>query len=442
MSAFKQKTRSLGIRAGILAGASAAVLAVFGMGAGSAMASPTCVTGSGTLQGEGSTLQKVAQEEWNSVYNAACPSASHFNFKYTGTGSGAALKSYGYTGGGAVNTGEAYVGTDEAPSAGEISEVKTRTGVAPVVIPIAETSIAVIANKPANCALTGGITWANLNELFAGTKKHWSELSTIANKSACETAEAGASITRIVRSDGSGTTYQFKNYLAELQKAPISAAGPGKVETAPSVCTAETWSALRPNPTLNLLWPKSGCNTGVTAVETAEGGGGVVNAVAAKSNSIGYAAYSDVFHAGKTSLAVALENGNEVGVGPTYALPGKGTSSQEANCGSRVYTVPAAGRATGGTGLEVDWSEVFGAKPEIGTAYPLCTLTFNLSWNGFSSVGFATHTGEAVKAYLGYELGEGQSTIAQKGYQVLPTSTTNANNVAGAAALALTKVVE
>jgi ABC-type phosphate transport system substrate-binding protein len=444
MSAFQQSMKRFSARAGLLAGTSAAVLAIAGIGAGSAMAAPTCtpVTGGLALKGQGSTLQNVAQGEWTSKYNAACPIGSNANFSYEGTGSGAALKAFGYESGVAINKTFAYGGTDEAPASAAIAIAKAHANkVAPVIIPVAQTSIAVVANKPANCGLTGGITWANLNELFAGKIKHWSQLSTITNKTACETAEAGASITRIVRKDGSGTTYQFKNYLSELEAAPISASGPGKVLVG-GVCTTETWSALRPNPTFNLLWPEAGCNTGVTTVETAEGGGGVVNAVLAKSNSIGYAAYSDVVGHSAISNALSLENANEVGVGPTYALPGQGTGSKEANCGSRTYTVPTTGRKTGGTGLEVDWSTVFGANPEIATSYPLCTLTYELSWNGFSTAGYAAHYGTAVHNYLAYELGEGQSVLPEKGYQKLPSPAANANNVLGAAELALTKVVE
>lgn len=443
MSAFKQSMRKLGVRAGLLAGASAAVLAIGGITAGSAMAAPTCtpVTGGLALKGQGSTLQNVAQGEWTSKYNAACPSGSNANFTYEGTGSGAALKAFGYETGVAINHAYAYGGTDEAPNSTAIGVAKAHANkVSPVIVPVAQTSIAVIANKPAACSLTGGITWANLNELFAGTIKHWSELSTITHKAECETAEAGASITRVVREDGSGTTYQFKNYLAELHSKE-GAAEPGKVLLG-GTCTTESWTNLRQNPTNNLLWPESNCNTGVTSVVRASGGGNLVLKVTSTSNSIGYAAYSDVVAKSAISNAQALENANEVGVGPTYALPGQGTGSKEANCGSRTYTVPTTGRKTGGTGLEVDWSEVFGANPEIATSYPLCTLTYDLSWNGYKTAGYEEHWGEATHNYLAYEIGEGQTVLPEKGYQKLPSPTNNANNVLGAAELAVSKVVE
>jgi ABC-type phosphate transport system substrate-binding protein len=460
MSAFKQKLARLGATAGVLVASTAALMAVSGATAGSAMAEPpNCVNGAGVvLQGEGSTLQNVAQGGWTAFYNEKCPTASKINFHYTGTGSGAALKAFGYTtGGGAVTTGEAYVGTDEAPNATEISEVAAHhTGVKPVIIPVAQTSIAIVANKPASCELEGGITWTDLNGLFNGTIKKWASLSTIkaAKKAECETAQGSASITRVVRKDGSGTTYQFKNSLSELEVGEGGAA-PGAV-LIEGKCVSEmknekgetkpnTWKELRPNPTLNLLWPESGCNSGRTAVEKVEGGGGVVKFVKANANTIGYAAYSDVFANTATANAQPLQNSHSATKGNTFAAPGTGTSLAEANCGSRPYVVPTNGQVGGSnTGLEVDWSEVFGANPTIGTGYPLCTLTFDLSWKNYAGIGgsYTATTGSAVHKYLEYVLSltEGQAKLNTEGYEALPHPSAAANNVLGAAQLSLGQV--
>ena len=68
MSAFKQKLARLGATAGVLAASTAAIFAVGGATASSALAAPGCeeIPGISTLQGEGSTLQKVAQINlWN-----------------------------------------------------------------------------------------------------------------------------------------------------------------------------------------------------------------------------------------------------------------------------------------------------------------------------------------------------------------------------------------
>jgi len=139
MSAFQQKTRSLGIRAGILAGASAAVLAVFGIGAGSAMAAPTCP--GGTIAGQGSTLQKTAQVgTWNPKYNTACGAGS---VAYTGTGSGAGLKALGFTGT-EIEHAWQFIGTDEAPTKLQIEASNKLSKTSAVVIPVTQTAIAVV----------------------------------------------------------------------------------------------------------------------------------------------------------------------------------------------------------------------------------------------------------------------------------------------------------
>src|ERR1700740_2259807 len=65
MSAFKQKARMLAVRAGLLAGASAAVLAISGVGASSAFAAAECPNNAvQNIEGKGSSLQKEAQKFW------------------------------------------------------------------------------------------------------------------------------------------------------------------------------------------------------------------------------------------------------------------------------------------------------------------------------------------------------------------------------------------
>jgi hypothetical protein len=170
-----------------------------------------------------------------------------------------------------INTGEAYVGTDEAPTAAQIVHAKSNAGGAnPVIIPVAQTSIAVVANLPAGCSITGGITWKDLSKIFAGTIVKWSELET--DNGGCGTN----SIVRVVREDGSGTTFQFKNYLSILE--PMNAAG--QIETGvltPGVapaCTSKTWAQIRNNggtPNLNLSWPENRHKTSVGGKEVEVG---------------------------------------------------------------------------------------------------------------------------------------------------------------------------
>jgi ABC-type phosphate transport system substrate-binding protein len=460
MSAFKQRLARLGATAGVLAASTAAIMAVGGAEASTALAAPSCVAGPGVvLQAEGSTLQRVAQEKWTAKYNSLCPTATKVNFKYTGTGSGAALTAFGYNGS-TINKNEAFVGSDEAPNATQIANAKTNAGVPPVIVPVAQTTIAIIAHAPAACALGSGkgLTYADLNKLFAGTITKWSQVSSIGNKTGCETKEAeeetaksgSAKITREVRSDGSGTTFQFKNYLGTLEASPFNGVSPGMIRKnpggSPVECQAKTWSAIRENlnsPNTgepNISWPESDCNTGVTAVAKNSGGGGVATGVVNTQNSIGYAALPDaqggVKKAEETSVAgvslLTLQNGeNAKTKAATY---GSALSGTEANCASHTYTLPSG---TAG-GVEVNWSTTFGAVPTIGgTFYPLCTLTFDLGFKGYATAGFASNVGPSVSDYIKkYALvpSEGQTVLAANFYQALPS------NVLGAAEAAAGKL--
>ncbi len=478
MSAFKQKLARIGATAGVLVASTAAFMAVSGVAAGSAMATtPECEkigTEPVTLHGEGSTLQKVAQIElWTAAYNTTCASPK-VHFEYKGTGSGAALTAFAYNGS-TINTGEAYVGTDEAPTKAQIEHAASVSGANPVIIPVAQTSIAIVAHLPAGCEIKEGITWKGLNKIFAGVDKTWSEVEN-SSGAACATN----SITRVVREDGSGTTFQFKNYLGTLESK--SGAAPGKVETGvptyevgvgpkEPVCTTETWGKIRNNggtPNLNLNWPENvhkvkvkvieggvevekevnaGCFTAGTLspIVRKNGGGEIVNYVKGNVNTVGYAAYSDVVANTAVTDVQPQQNNEELGV-KSYAAPGTSAEPKTANCGGRQYSVPSSS-----TGLEVNWSEVFGSNPTIGTQgtfYPLCTLTYDLSWHGatsgYSNAGYGTHAveiGKAVKDYILREvLAGGQSLLNTHGYATFPTGGGSAHEVLPAAELAAGKI--
>ncbi|MGH2939782.1 MAG: PstS family phosphate ABC transporter substrate-binding protein [Solirubrobacterales bacterium] len=443
MSAFKQKLARLGVSAGVLAGTTAAVLAIGGVTAGSALAAPTCPSKTTTVAGKGSSLQKVAQENWTSGYNAKC--ATGPVVKYTSTGSGPGLAAFRFTGSGAIDTTQGFIGTDDGPSTEQIENAEAATeggkatGANPIIIPVAETSIAVAANVPSGCVITGGITWSDLNKLFNGTITTWAGLETDNGNAACN-----AAITRVVRSEGSGTTYQFKNYLSTLETtAGILAAGPG--------CGLGTWAALEKvgaEEKPNITWPENGTGTCTTLspVHRAAGGGAVAEYVAANVNTVGYASLPDVKAKGAT--AISLENSVVEGV-KKYGAPGKEEEEGKkklSNCGTRVYTVPAAGRTGTGTGESVDWSQVFGASPKVGgILYPLCTLTYDVGWSSYAKAGYstaATATKEVVADYLGNYVAaaEGEAVDLAHWYQPVPTTAEAEHNVKGAAVLAISKL--
>ena len=82
MSAFKQKLARIGTSAGLLAVCTAAILAVGGASASSAFAECKGVN----IKGKGSSLQKIAQENWIAGFAAECPGGPAVT--YTSTSSG------------------------------------------------------------------------------------------------------------------------------------------------------------------------------------------------------------------------------------------------------------------------------------------------------------------------------------------------------------------
>lgn len=401
MSRFRRrKSAKRGLRAALLAGATVAALAVAGVGAGSASAAVSC--NGGDIIGEGSSLQKVAQlNVWDPAFSSeVCTFGTEPKVEYKPEGSGAGLKAFGATGG-PIDRTRAFVGTDDAPTPTQIANIKAAAGGGSVlVIPVAQTSIAVPVNPPAGCTVTQ-ITNSELERAFRGVEKTWAELETASGT-------CNSPIVRVVRKDGSGTTYQFKNYLSSANSAVLP-------------CVNKTWKELQPieNPETgapNTSWPESCTGKTLTTVIRPEknGGGEVAAKVVATPGSIGYAALPDAQAKG-ASFVELQNNGRVAAEEATYAsavLAGPTKGKGVANCAETKYIVPKEARNTG-TGLDVDWSQVFGAQPSIGgTAYPLCTLTYVLAFNGYKAAGYKFAPYQTVRDFVnGYLAFGGQTAL-------------------------------
>ncbi len=227
------------------------------------------------------------------------------------------------------------------------------------------------------------------------------------------------------------------------------------INTAGLPCTVNeaesqaTWKELAPivDPETgapNTGWPETCTGKTLTTVVRPEenGDGAAVRQVTATPGSISYAALpASEANGGRT---VNLQNNGLVEIEEAvYGEPhiagaskGKGT----ANCAATKYLVPTEARTTG-TGLDVDWSQVFGAQPAIGgTAYPLCTLTYDLAFHGYEAAGFSAAQATTIRDYInGYIVFGGQTALStsETNYQPMPeTKGLTANNVAAAARFA------
>jgi ABC-type phosphate transport system substrate-binding protein len=434
------RTRS-DVRAALLAGATAAALVFGGVHASGAHAEAAC--NGVSVTGGGSSLQRLAhQSVWGPAFSATvCPGPEAPTVSYSSTDSGAGLAAWGADGSGSLDHGLQFVGTTQAPNAAEIQNIVAAArasdpaaeGSDLLVVPVAQTAIAIVANPPSGCSITQ-IKRQALEKAFEGRRKTWSDIGSATGKG------CNQPITRVVPADVSGTTYQFKRYLSlvEAGELPCLTAGAG-------------WSALQAK-AVNTAWPEA-CkgHKALTAVKRsllggsgpAPGVGGVdeVQTVNSTPGSIGFAALPDAEAARVgTTTTLALENGTNAKGHATFAPAA--TAAKQANCGSTVYAVPAEAQL-GGTTLDVDWSTTYGSAL-VSATYPICTLSWDLAFLSYGHAGFSAGQAVTVRDYL-YEYmfeGAGQSDLAAsgKGYSALPNPGDPSHDVFTAGVLAASAI--
>jgi ABC-type phosphate transport system substrate-binding protein len=401
------------------------------VGSASAPSAPVTIQAAnctgGPITGSGSSLQTAAQQNlWAPGLKAICGSADEVS--YQPTSSGAGLGAWGF-GGGAFDNSKAFVASDDGPNPTQLAAAKSKAGSSILTIPVAQTAIAIVVNPPAGCTVTE-MTNKQLEGVMQGRIKVWSKIETAAG-----TACIDAPITRVVRKEGSGTTYQVKNYFARINEGTLPC----------TVGGGQTWKSLEEigggaDEAPNTQWPENSSTTGclgqVSALVRAESGAGVVRKVNTTEGSIGYAALPDVEAnkdngenaAGDTDWVKLQNNGvsNKLSVAKFAAPSGAG---QSAACFETQYPVPTPAQVGKKEPANADWSQIFGANTNAAAtspdAYPLCSLTYVEALSEYSKAGFAQASEQTVKDYLSnYVLAEaGQEALELGGkfYAPLPS---------------------
>jgi phosphate transport system substrate-binding protein len=223
---------------------------------------------SGEMAGAGSTAQEAAQKAWIAEFENANGGAT---ISYDGVGSGGGREKF-------ISGGVAYAGSDTplSESEGELGKAIKRCEPGELVeVPDYISPIAIIYNLPGVEELK--LDPETLAKIFNQEIENWND-----PEIAKENPEVELPETRIVpvnRSDESGTTENFTDYLSKV---------------APSVWTHEVSGD----------WPVKGG-------EAASGTSGVVEAVSSGEGAIGYADASQAGELGKAMIKV----------GSTYAEP-------------------------------------------------------------------------------------------------------------------------
>ncbi|WAC66567.1 phosphate ABC transporter substrate-binding protein PstS [Agrococcus sp. SL85] len=300
---------------------------------------------SGDLAGAGASSMGAAQEAWIAGFQTNNPDV---NVTYDPAGSGAGREQFiaggvGFAGSDAYLKDEELEGTFGACVADSL----------PVDLPVYISPIAVIFNVEGVDSLN--LDAATIAGIFSGEITNWSD-EAIASQNEGVTLP-DATITAVHRSDDSGTTENFTQYLAANA---ADAWTEGEFET----------------------WPAA------YGGEGAQGTSGVVDAVTNGTNTIGYA---DASRAGDLGT-VALMVGDEY-------VP----FSAEAAAAAVDASAPVEGRHEGDLAIELDRTTT-----EAG-AYPLVLISYAIACTEYADA----EQGALVKAYLEYVVSaEGQQAAA------------------------------
>jgi phosphate transport system substrate-binding protein len=171
-----------------------------------------------------------------------------------------------------------------------------------------------------------------------------------------------ASITKCVRSDGSGTSFGFTSYLSKVSSAFRGAIG----------------ASQQPN------WPTSGVVKGARNP-------GVASCIKSNSNSIGYVDISDARDAGLTAKFSKI--------GKVETVRRNGRRQRQT-----VYILPSAGSASKAANLtqfKRDLTLSLTASPAKG-AYPITITTWILAYSSYGAAGKSSGDREDVKRVLNY----------------------------------------
>jgi phosphate transport system substrate-binding protein len=318
---------------------------------GGTSANPTCSTG--TLNAEGSTAQANAMTAWINAYTKACSGAK---INYNPTGSGAGVSQF--------NAGQVdFAGSDSAlsPDKGEVAAAQKRCGSPALDLPMVVGPIAL------GFKLTGVdklvLTPDLIAKIFTGKIKTWNDPAIAAKNSGAKLPSSKINV--IYRSDASGTTANFENFLKATDPTDFTAT------------------------------PAKDNATKVFSGQGKAGSQGVAAAIGSTEGSIGYVEYSFAVNGSLSTASV------DSGSGPVDVSK---DSASAAIADAQVV----------GTGDDLSLKINYATKAS--GAYPIVLVTYEIACSKYSNAATATF----VKNFLTYTATGGQSVLASLGYAPLP----------------------
>jgi phosphate transport system substrate-binding protein len=310
--------------------------------AGSGSASGSSI--SGTLNGAGSSAQQAAQAAWAADFQGRNPDVT---VNYDPSGSGAGVEQF-------LAGGVQFAGTDKYLDDGQMtSSKKACEGSAAIEVPSYISPIALVYNLSGVDKLQ--LSPSTAAKVFSGRITKWDDPAIATDNPGAKLPSE--TITPVHRSDDSGTTNNFTDWLHQTAAADwADEAG-------------ETWPM------------KSG--------EGAEGTSGVIDAVSKGRGTIGYA---DASQAGDLGVA-------SIKVGATFVPPTADAAAKAADVSKTVSGRP-------GTDLALTVNRTTKAAG----AYPLVLVSYLVACPSYQDAEAA----DLVKSYLTYVVSaEGQASAAK-----------------------------
>ena len=300
---------------------------------------------SGTITAGGSSAQANAETAWTAAFNAQAKGVTINYDKSQGSGGGVTnwlAGSYD------------FAGSDSPLKPDQVTSSQTTCGADGAVnLPVYLDGVAVIYNLPGVTDLK--LSSATIAKIFSLKVTTWNDPAIAADNP--DAKLPATAITTVSRSDGSGTTQNFTNYLSEVQ---------------PSIWTFPASNA----------WPVKGSSA-------QQGGSGVVNTVKAGTGTIGYADHSAIGDV----TAAAIQAGSS-----------KDFVSFSQNGATAAFTKAAVATPTSAAGdlsQKLDYTKLTDKS-----AYPIPLLSYQIICKTFKDPAQSKIT----KAYIGFIA----STVGQK----------------------------
>lgn len=331
-------------------------------------------TALGIINGSGASFPRIAYQNWCADAGNIC--------NYQSVGSGAGIKAF--------TAGTVDFAASDAPlSAQQLSDLSAqRNGVTPLYFPTLLGAVTVPVNIPGVTGNAMKLDGKTVGDIFDGSVTSWNDPKI---KAVNPKLNLPASpITVCVRSDGSGTSFNFSRYLSKVN---------------PGFSSAVSFSQTPP-------WKAPSLVKG-------NGNAGVANCVKSNTNSIGYVDLGDAINAGLSSNITSIGKSEITTV--TVKKNGKKvkkTVRKTVYIRPSIASIQAAGNLKT---LKPDLTVDFTASPNKG-AYPITITTWILAYSDYSAAGRKDSLPD-VKTFLNYAYtAPAQDKLTSLGFSPLPAN--------------------